>query len=49
MPKQIVSTVPKKDLLTALSFLRKFLMNLKTRLYKYVSKTLPQYNIKVIF
>ena len=47
--KQIVPTVPKKEFLIALPFLGKFCMTLRTCLYKSVSKTLPQYNIKFIF
>ena len=47
--KQIVPTVPKRELLIVLPFLGKFSMNLRTYLYKSVSKTLPQCNIKVIF
>ena len=47
--KQIVSTVPKRELLVVLPFLRKFSLNLRKRLYKSVSKSLPQCNIKVIF
>ena len=49
VPKQIVLTVPKKELLVVLPFLRKFSLKLRKRLYKAVSKSLPQCNIKVIF
>ena len=49
VPKQIVSTVPKRDLLVVLPFLGTFSLNLRKRLYKSVSKSLPQCNIKVIF
>ena len=49
VPKQIVLTVPKKELLVALPFLGTFSLNLRKRLYKAVSKSLPQCNIKVIF
>ena len=38
-PKQIVATTPKKALLIALPFLWTFSMNLRTRVYKSVSKT----------
>ena len=48
-PKQIVLTVPKKELLVVLPFLGKFSLNLRKRLYKAVSKSLPQCSIKVIF
>ena len=47
--KQIVLTVPKKELLVVLPFLGTFSLNLRKRLYKAVSKSLPQCNIKVIF
>ena len=41
-PKQIIPTVPRKELLIVLPFVR-------TCFSKSVSKTLPQCNIKVIF
>ena len=47
--KQIVPTVPKKELLVVLPYLGTFSLNLRKRLYKSVSKSLPQCNIKVIF
>ena len=49
VPKQIVLTVPKKQLLVALPFLGTFSLNLRKRLYKAVRKSLPQGNIKIIF
>ena len=49
IPKQIVPTVPKRELLVVLPFLGKFSLNLRKRLYKSVSKSLPQCKIKVIF
>ena len=49
LPKQIVLTVPKKELLVALPFLGMFSLNLRKHLYKVVRKSLPQCNIKVIF
>ena len=49
VPTQIVSTVPKKELLVVLPCLGTFSLNLRKRLYKSVSKSLPQCNIKVIF
>ena len=49
VPKQILLTVPKKELLVVLPFLGTFSLNLRKRLYKAVSKSLPQCNIKVIF
>ena len=49
IPKQIVSTVPKRDLLLVLPFLGTFFLNLRKLLYKSASKSLPQCNIKVIF
>ena len=49
VPKQIVLTVPKRELLVVLPFLGTFSLNLRKRLYKSVSKSLPQCNIKVIF
>ena len=47
--KQIIPTAPKKEFLIALPFLGKCCMTLRTCLYKSVSKTLSQCNIKVIF
>ena len=47
--KQIVPTVPKKELLVVLPYLGTFSLNLRKRLYKSVSNSLPQCNIKVIF
>ena len=44
--KQIVPTVPKKELLVALPYLGTFSLNLRKRLYKLVSKSLPQCNKK---
>ena len=49
VPKQIVLTVPKKELLLVLLLLGTFSLNLRKRLYKAASKLLPQCNIKVIF
>ena len=49
VPKQIVSTVSKRELLVVIPFLGTFSLNLRKRLYKSVSKSLPQCNIKVIF
>ena len=49
VPKQIVPTVPKKELLVFLPYLGAFSLNLRKGLYKSVSKSLPQCNIKVIF
>ena len=46
--KQIVPTVPKKELLVVLPYLGTFSLNLRKRLYKSVSKSSPQSNIKVI-
>ena len=48
VPKQIVPTVPKKELLVVLPYLGTFSLNLRKRLYKSVSKSLPQCSIKVI-
>ena len=47
--KQILPTVPKKELLVVLSYLGTFFLNVTKRLYKSVSKSLPQCNINVIF
>ena len=47
--KQIVPTVPKKELLVVLPFLATFSLNLRKHLYKSVSKSLPECNINVIF
>ena len=49
VPKQIVLTVPKKELLVVLLFLGTFSLNLRKRLHKAVSKSLLQCIIKVIF
>ena len=49
VPKQIVPTVPKKELLVVLPYVGTFSLNLRKRLHKSVSKSLPQCNIKVIF
>ena len=49
VPKQMVPTALKRELLVVLSFLGKFSLNLRKRLYKSVSKPLLQCNIKVIF
>ena len=49
VPKHIVPTVPKKELLVVLAYLGTFSLNLRKRLYKSVSKSLPQCKIKVIF
>ena len=48
-PKQIVPTVPKRELLVVLPNLGIFSLNLRKRLYTSVSKYLPQCNIEVIF
>ena len=45
----MVSIVTKRELLVVLPFLGTFSLNLRKRLYKSVSKSLPQCNIKVIF
>ena len=47
--KQIVATVPKTELLVVLPFLGTVSLNLRKRLYKSGSQSLPQCNIKVIF
>ena len=49
VPKQIVPTVPKRELVVVLPYLGTFSLNLRKRLHKSVSKSLPQYNMKVIF
>ena len=49
VPKQIVPTVPKRELLVVLPYLGTFYLNLRKCLYKLVSKSLPQCNIKVHF
>ena len=49
VPKQIVPTVPKKELLVVLPYVGTFSLNLRKRLHKSVSKSLPQCNIKLIF
>ena len=49
VPKQIVPTVPKKELLVVLPYLGTFSLNLRKRLYKSFGKSLPQCSMKVIF
>ena len=49
VPKQIVPAVPRKELLVVLPYLGIFDLILRKRLYKSVSKSLPQCNVKVIF
>ena len=49
VPEQTAPAVSKKELLAVFSFLGNYSMNLKARLYKSVSKTSVQCNIKVIF
>ena len=49
VPKQIVPTAPKKELLIVLPFFGKCSLNFRIGLYKSVSKTLPKCNKKVIF
>ena len=49
VPKRILITVPKKDVLIVFPFLGQFSLNLRSRLYNCFSKTLSQCNIKVIF
>ena len=49
LPKRILITVPKKDVLTVFSFLGQFSLNLRSRLYNCFNKTLPRCSIKVIF
>ena len=48
VPKQIVPTFPKREFLGVLPYSRKFSLNLRKRLFKSVSKSLQQLNIKVI-
>ena len=49
VPKQILPTVPKKELLVVLPYLGANSLSLRKGLHKSVSKSLPQCNIKVIF
>ena len=49
VPKRILITVPKKDVLVVLPFLGQFSLNVRSRLYNCFNKTQPQCNIKVIF
>ena len=49
VPKQIVPTVPERVLLVVLPYLGTFSLNLRQRLYKLVSNSLLQCNIKNIF
>ena len=48
VPKSILMTVPKKDVLIVLPFLGQFSLNLRARLYNCFNKTIPQCNIKVV-
>ena len=47
--KQIVPTAPKREFSIFLPYLGTFSLNLRKLLYNSVSKSLPQFNIKVIF
>ena len=47
--KQIVPTIPQKELLVVLPFLGTFTLNLRKRLYKSVGNSFPLCNINVIF
>ena len=47
--RQIVRTVPKRELLVVLPFLGTFSFNLRKCLYKSLFKSLPLYNIEVTF
>ena len=49
VPKKILVTVPKKDVLIVLPFLGQFSLNLRSSLCIYFKKTLPQCKIKVDF
>ena len=49
VPKQILPTVPKWELVVVLPYLGIISLNFMKRLYQLVSKSLPQCNIKVIF
>ena len=49
VPKRILITVPKKDVLIVLPFLGQFSSNLKSKLYNCFNKTLPQCNVTPIF
>ena len=49
VPKQIVPTAPKKELLVVLPYLGTFSLNLRKRFYNLVSKSLPKCNMKVIY
>ena len=49
VPNQIVTIIPKKELLVVLPYLQTFSLNLRKCPYKSVSDSLPQCNIKVIF
>ena len=49
IPKRVVSTVPKKELLVVHPYLGAFSLNLRKQLYKSVTKSLSQCNLKVIF
>ena len=48
VPQQIVPTLPKRKWLLPFPYLGTFSLNLRKRLYKLVSKSLPQCNVKVI-
>ena len=49
VPKQILPTVPKKELLVVLPYLGTFCLDLRNRFYKSFSKSLSQCSVKVIF
>ena len=49
VPKRILITFPKKDVLIVLPFLGQFSLNLRSRLYNCFNKTLPSVTLKLFF
>jgi len=49
IPKRVMITAAKKEVLIVLPFLGQFSLTLRSRLYNCFNKTLPQCNLKVIF
>ena len=49
VPKRVLHTVPKKELLIILPYLGKHSINIKSRLYSCISKALPYCQLKINF
>ena len=49
MPKIVVSTVPKRDLMIVLPYLSKLPLQNRTRINRVMRNKLPHYNFRVLF